>query len=111
MVLFPPEIMKKLLDNHKLPPKERVKLKPVCKIFNPSGNGTWLLTEAYDEDRLYGLCDLGMGSPELGMVSRLELESLRGRFNMGLERDLYTNLDKGIDEYAQLAYHAGYIVA
>lgn len=52
---------------------------PVVKIFNPFGAATWLLTEADhdDEDRLFGLCDLGQGFPELGYVSRKELEETR----------------------------------
>ena len=31
-----------------------------------------------DPDRLFGLCDLGLGSPELGYVSLAELKTIRG---------------------------------
>ncbi len=49
---------------------------PALKLFTPMGGCTWLLTE-YDptSENFYGLCDLGMGSPELGYVSRAEIEA------------------------------------
>lgn len=52
---------------------------PVLKIFNPYSAATWLFTEIDpdDEDRLFGLCDLGQGFPELGYASRKELEEIR----------------------------------
>lgn len=41
---------------------------PVVKLFTPDANATWLLTEVdvEDPDILFCLCDLGVGSPELG---------------------------------------------
>jgi hypothetical protein len=44
--------------------------KPVVKLFTPDAQCTWLLTE-FDEgtDLAFGLCDLGLGCPELGYVS------------------------------------------
>lgn len=41
---------------------------PVVKLFTPDAGATWLLTEIDpdDHDRAYGLCDLGLGMPELG---------------------------------------------
>src|ERR1700716_907693 len=52
---------------------------------------TWLLTEYYPEDgRFFGLCDLGMGSPELGYVNSEEIEqSVYSRRPPIVERDLY----------------------
>ena len=48
---------------------------PVLKGFTPMGSATWVLTEYHPEhERFFGLCDLGMGSPELGYVSREEIE-------------------------------------
>jgi len=54
---------------------------PVVKLFMPDGAATWLLTETdpEDPDIAFGLCDLGMGCPELGTVRLSELESVRGR--------------------------------
>ena len=37
----------------------------------------------------FGLCDLGLGFPELGSVSLSELAALRGRLGLPVERDLY----------------------
>jgi hypothetical protein len=43
--------------------------KPVVKLFTPVSNATWLLTELdpADPDVAFGLCDLGLGCPELAM--------------------------------------------
>ncbi|GAB4015282.1 hypothetical protein GCM10028808_40180 [Spirosoma migulaei] len=40
---------------------------PVVKLFTPDANCTWLLTviDALNEDFVFGLCDLGLGFPEL----------------------------------------------
>ena len=64
---------------------------PVVKLFTPDGAATWLLTELDPgaPDIAFGLCDLGMGSPELGYVSLSELASVRGRFGLAVERDLH----------------------
>jgi Protein of unknown function (DUF2958) len=60
---------------------------PVVKLFTTDGNATWLLTKLNpDFDHLaFGLCDLGLGEPELGYVSLHEL----GPLGLPLERDLY----------------------
>ncbi|NKC02220.1 MAG: DUF2958 domain-containing protein [Pseudomonadales bacterium] len=62
---------------------------PVIKIFNPAGSATWTLTEIIPDnpDLLFGLCDLGFGTPELGYVSRQELEEVQGHYGLPLERD------------------------
>jgi len=41
---------------------------PVVKLFTPDAGATWLLTEIDpdDDDHAFGLCDLGLGYPELG---------------------------------------------
>ena len=48
---------------------------PVVKLFTPDANATWLISEVDpdDPDRLFGLCDLGLGYPELGYVSLAEI--------------------------------------
>ena len=53
---------------------------PVVKFFTPDANATWLISEVDpdDPDRLFGLCDLGLGSPELGYVSLAELKTIKG---------------------------------
>ena len=77
--------------------------KPYLKLFNPAGSGTWLITEIVDEDTLFGLCDLGMGFPELGYVSLQELESVTLPFGLKIERDMYFTPDKTLSEYVELA--------
>jgi hypothetical protein len=84
---------------------------PVVKLFTPNAGATWLLTELDSEDIAFGLCDLGQGFPELGYVSLAELEGLRGKWGLPIERDLYFTADKPISGYAREARLAGRIVA
>ena len=92
-------------------------LKPVVKLFNPMGSQTWLLVSLKpdpDDDReiAYGLCDLGMGFPELGYVSLKELREMKLPVScLGIERDLYITLDKTLREYTDIAKEQGAIVA
>ena len=85
---------------------------PVVKLFDPCGAATWLLTEidSYDETVAWGLCDLGQGEPEFGAVSLVELASYRGRFGLGIERDLYFRAQGPISAYIEAARKVGYIV-
>lgn len=52
--------------------------RPVVKLFTPDASATWLLTELdpADPDLTFGLCDLGLGCPELGHVRLSELEAV-----------------------------------
>lgn len=84
---------------------------PVVKLFTPNAGATWLLTELDSEDIAFGLCDLGQGFPELGYVSLTELEGLRGRWGLPIERDLYFVADKPLSGYAREARLAARIVA
>jgi hypothetical protein len=85
---------------------------PVVKLFTPDASATWLLTELYptDPDIAFGLCDLGMGFPELGDVSISEIESVRGRFGLPVERDRSFTTEKTITEYTKDVHAAGRIV-
>ncbi len=86
---------------------------PVVKLFTPDANCTWLLTELdpEDPDIALGLCDLGLGFPELGTVRISELESIRGPMGLPIERDRYIVLSKSLAEYASDASNAGRITA
>lgn len=86
---------------------------PVVKLFTPDAGATWLLTEIDpdDPDRAFGLCDLGQGFPELGYVSLAELQSVRGRLGLPVERDLHFSGENPISTYAREARFAGRIVA
>jgi hypothetical protein len=86
--------------------------KPVVKLFTPDAQCTWLLTELDPDGGLaFGLCDLGMGEPELGYVSLLELATVRGRLCLPIERDLQFEADKSISAYAEEARQLRRIVA
>jgi hypothetical protein len=84
---------------------------PVVKLFTPDANGTWLLTELDPEDPeiAFGLCDLGMGCPELGSVRISELESVRGAFGLLVERDRYFTARHTLGTYAKAAWSAAAI--
>jgi len=86
---------------------------PVVKLFTPDANGTWLLTELdpVEPDVAFGLCDLGLGSPELGYVHLSELSALRGPFGLSVERDRYFVADRPISAYARDARAAGAIAS
>lgn len=65
-------------------PAEQVKV--ALKLFNPTGIGTWYITEAnFETGEAFGYCDLG--EPELGYVDLNELRAFVGRFGLPIERD------------------------
>jgi hypothetical protein len=120
MKLLTEEIRERLLKNGALHRRMQeqnsesvIDFLPVVKLFTPDAGATWLLTEIDpdDHDRAFGLCDLGMGYPELGYVSLSELAALRGRLNLPVERDLYFMPAKTISAYADDARAAGAIRA
>ncbi|OAI58715.1 transposase [Ralstonia solanacearum] len=85
---------------------------PVVKLFTPDAGATWLLTEIDpdDHDHAFGLCDLGLGEPELGWISLQELATVRGRLGLPIERDLHFRAEKRLSAYARDARRAGQIV-
>lgn len=84
---------------------------PVVKLFTPDAACTWLLCEIdpEDEDIAYGLCDLGLGSPELGSARLSELATVRGALGLPVERDRHATLDQPVSVYAALAFENGHI--
>ncbi|RWE81422.1 MAG: DUF2958 domain-containing protein [Mesorhizobium sp.] len=84
---------------------------PVVKLFTPDAGATWLLTEIDpdDPDIASGLCDLGLGCPEIGIVSLAELSSLRGPLGLPVERDLYFEAEKPLSAFAEEARRLGLI--
>ena len=85
---------------------------PVVKWFNPCGAATWLASalDPEDPDIAHCLADLGMGYPEIGSVRISELEAFRGRFGLGIERDLHFRAKAALSVYAEAACDAGRIV-
>jgi len=108
------EERERMLDNGRRSAKgENVDPHPIVKFFTPDANVTWLLTELdpEDPDIAFGLCDLGLGFPELGSVRLSELDSVRSPNGLAVERDRYFKADKPLSAYAEEARKAGMIVA
>lgn len=68
----------------------------ICKFFNPCGAGTWYVLEGEqlpDGDwEFFGIVDLY--EREYGYFLLSELQSYRGPFGLGIERDLHFNNKK-----------------
>ena len=118
MKLFTIEIKERLLENGRKQQLVRgthdeIDFCPVVKLFTPDAGCTWLLTEIdpEDPDIAFGLCDLGMGFPELGSVSLTEIGSLRGGLGLPVERDLHFKASKPLSAYAAEASSSGHIRA
>ncbi len=112
MKLITEEQRAQLLDNGAAAARgeERDPL-PVVKLFTPDAHATWLLTELdpQDGDTAFGLCDPGLGSPEIGYVRLSDLENIRGPLKLPVERDLYFNPKRTLSAYAALARSDGSI--
>ena len=110
MQLIPETIRKKLIANWQNEDENKDPF-PVVKLFNPVGAATWLITEmvADQTDILFGLCDLGFQSPELGYVSLSELENIRLFGALGIERDRHFTAEFPLSIYAQAARIHGQI--
>ena len=87
-----------------------IDFKPVVKLFTPDAQCTWLLTELGNDDIAFGLCDLGLGTPEIGFVCMSEIRELRGPLGLLVERDLHFDADKTLSAYADEARVHGRIV-
>ena len=85
---------------------------PLVKIFNPYGQGKWLIFAQDPEhpDALIGLCDLGQGFPEVGYVSLNELSAVRIGGGLPLERDLYFEATHSMAAYVAASRLASEIV-
>jgi hypothetical protein len=109
--LLPLAIRRRLLTNGRLNAERiaqdgnTIDFLPVVKLSTPDAGCTWLLTEIdpENEEIAFGLCDLGMGCPELGSVSLREIASLRGKLGLPVERDLHFEAAKSLAAYAEEA--------
>lgn len=85
---------------------------PVVKLFTPDGCAVWLLTELDPDGELaYGLCDMGLGCPEVEQVLLSELEALRGPWGLGVAVDSRFVARQSLSDYAEDAYRDGFINA
>lgn len=109
---IPKDLVERLLANdegHDRAPYDPI---PVVKLFTPDANATWLLyaMDALDRDLAWGLCDLGLGFPEMGSVSISEIRSISGPMGLPVERDLHFKTDLPISIWSAAAHRAGRIV-
>ena len=118
MEILTDELKKQLLANGRQQAAVRgtddeIDFLPVVKLFTPDAGATWLLTEIDPDepDLAFGLCDLGLGFPELGSVSLSELASVRGRLGLPVERDRHFVAKKPLSAYTEEASEAGHIRA
>lgn len=73
--------------------------KPVVKFFNPTGRGTWYLSELSPDNMGYGICHIH--EAELGYVSLEELNTLRLPYGLTIEKDSHFSA-KGLNIYELL---------
>jgi hypothetical protein len=106
MTLITDEQREQLLDNGAAAQRGECRDPyPVVKLFTPDAGATWLLIELDpdDGDTALGLCDPGLGFPELSRVRLSELVSIRGPAGLPIERDLYFQAKHPLSEYVRRA--------
>ena len=99
MKLLTKSIRDKLIRNHteNEGQEETKKHKVVVKLFNPTGIGTWYLTELNPYTNIaFGLADVH--EKELGDIDLTELENLKLPMGLKIERDRYSKIDKTLEE-------------
>lgn len=84
---------------------------PVVRLFTPDAHATWLLAslDPTDGDTAYGLIDLGIGMPALGMVKLSDLAFIVGPRKQPVMRDRYFQPVRWLSEYLRLAEENGSI--
>jgi hypothetical protein len=81
---------------------------PAVYIFTPDANATWILWEYNPETAMaFGMCDLGLGTPEMGYVDITEVSELRGRFGLPAEidRSVATRFDGMRNRNIEIPYY------
>jgi len=84
---------------------------PVVRLFTPDAHATWLLAalDPADGDSAWGLIDLGIGMPDLGMVKLSDLATIVGPRQQPILRDQYFYASRPLSEYVRLAQIDGSI--
>ena len=72
----------------------------IVKLFNPVGAGTWYATQYNPRSKLlFGYVSIfGDHCDEWGSFSLVELEEVKGKLGIGIERDLWCG-EKPISEF------------
>jgi hypothetical protein len=85
---------------------------PVVRLFTPDAHAIWLLAalDPVDGDTAWGLCDVGIGMPELGTVRLSDLAFIVGPLNRPILRDRYFQPARTLSEYTRQAQLNGSIL-
>ncbi len=91
MKLLTKELLEKFKKQGDTSNKNADEIGIIAKFFNPTGVGTWFVAEYDPVDRIFfGYANLGDPEmAELGSFSLNELQQFKGRFGLGIERDLF----------------------
>jgi hypothetical protein len=119
MTLLTDDLRRRLLQNGELrrqleqTSEAEADFYPVVKLHIPGTGLIWLLTELYpdDPDVAFGLCDLGMGFPELGDVRLSEFDGVRNLAGLSVRRDDSFSAAKTLSKYAERARRLSYVEA
>lgn len=89
----------------------QVDLWPVVRLFTPDAHATWLLAalNPADGDTSWGVCDVGIGMPELGCIKLSDLAAIVGPDQLPVRRDLHFHATRPMSEYLRLAQANGSI--
>ena len=109
MKLFTLNQYARLVANGEASQADEIDHDPVVTLFTPDANATWLISkiDPSESDRAFGLCDLGMGCPELGYGSIAALTQLREPLRLPVKRDMHFDADKTLTAYAEAARRVG----
>ena len=111
MKILTSEILKAFAKQGRTGNKSAKDIKIVMKLFNPVGAGTWYLYEKEDDDIYWGFVNLGdIDCAECGTVSMNELMAFRGRFGLGIERDMHFKpLSMSLEEVINIVKSGGHV--
>lgn len=110
----PDEIAELIANGRRALAGEDIDPVPPALLFAPDGKARWMITELHPDfgDMGYGLCDLGIGLPEMGEVDLAQLDGPNGAFMMAAERDgrYRPSPDLPVSRLDRMAAEAGRIV-
>jgi hypothetical protein len=111
MKILTAEILKAFAKQGYTGNKSAKDIKIVMKLFNPTGAGTWYLYEKEDEDIYMAFVNLGDPiNAECGRVSMQELLAFRGRFGLGIERDMHFKpMSRTLQEVKEIVIGGGHV--
>lgn len=101
MDLLTDEERERLLANGRRGAHRAIDCYPVVKLYTPDAHATWVLAalDAHDEDTAFGLCDVGIGAPELGNIKLSDLAAIRGPRGQRVQRDPRFKPARSLGEY------------